>query len=377
MRLIVFRDFCPELERYWGGIESNSQYHVFQSYQWLKFWQQTIGNSMLAIRPWIAVVLNADNQPKLIFPLGVRSSFGSRVLEFLGGAQSDYQGPLIHDEWLVDIPKIRFAWTLVCKYLPRHDVRHFIKLPKLWCSIDNPMLEIWGVRFQDYSYSAILPASVGEFQAKQRKKFRADSSRQRKRLSEQGDVKFEVLDAGQCGSWDKSIDIMIEQKRQRCRSMGVPDLFADDAVQEFYRELSKMGNSTGLVHFSVLRSSEEIAATHWGAIFRDRFYYLMPTITNGKLGVYSPGRLLLENLVEWCINNNIKVFDFTIGGEEYKRDWCNSEMPLFEHLRVVTPLGLHYAGYIRLRRRVRRNRRMWGAVKFLYSWLRYGKENRG
>ncbi len=373
MKLIVFRDFCAELEIFWKTLEPSSQYHVFQSYEWLKFWQKTVGEHSMGIKPWITVVLDADDQPRMIFSFGIRRHFGARVLEFLGGGQSDYQGPLIHNGWISDISKIESAWNVTCKALPGHDVRYFIKLPAQWCTEDNPMLKIWKSTFQDNSYSTQLPKSVDEFQSRLRPKLRLDTKRQRRRLSEIGVVKFEVIDNSErCAA---ALDVMIEQKRQRYRETGVPDIFSDVAVQEFYRQLPKRFSNEGRIHFSVLRLDDEILASHWGAIHRDRLYFLMPTFDGGKWRPYSPGRLLLENLVEWSIQNGLKVFDFTIGGEDYKKDWCDNGMPLFEHLHVATPLGLPYLGYVRLRRRARRSTRVWGAVRLLYSWFRYGKRN--
>ena len=373
MKLIVFENFCAELETFWKALEPSSQHHVFQSHEWLRFWQKTIGARTLGITPWIAVVLDADDHPRMIFPLGIRKQFGARVLEFLGSGQADYQGPLIHNDWISDIPKIQSAWNLVCKAFPRHDARHFVKLPAQWGANDNPMLNILKARFQDNSYFAKLPESTNEFQSRLRPKLRADTNRQRRRLSEIGVVKFEVLDNS-----DRqlvALDVMIEQKRQRYRSTGVPDIFSDMATQQFYRELPQLLAGEGKIHFSVLKIGDEILSTHWGAIYRDRFYFLIPTYESGKWRAFSPGRILLENLVEWCIQNGLKIFDFTIGGEEYKKDWCDSEMPLFEHLHAVTPLGLPYLGYLRLRRRARRSKRIWSVITLIYSWLRYGKRN--
>lgn len=373
MKLIVFNDFCAELETFWKALEPSSQHHVFQSHEWLRFWQKTIGARAPGITPWIAVVLDADDHPGMIFPFGIRRHFGARVFEFLGGGQADYQGPLIHNDWISDIPKIQSAWNLVCKALPGHDVRHFAKLPAQWCTENNPVLKIWETRFQDNSYFARLPENFNEFQLKLKPKFRSDTNRQRRRLSEIGVVKFEVIDNSD--RWLAALDVMIKQKRQRYRSTGVPDMFADEAAQQFYRHLPEKFADEGKIHFSVVRLDDEILATHWGAVYRDRFYFLIPTYESKKWGAYSPGRLLLDNLMEWCIQNGLKVFDFTVGGEEYKKDWCNGEMPLFEHLHAVTPFGLPYLGYIRLRRRARRSERVWSGITFIYSWFRYGKPN--
>lgn len=374
MTLVVFREFCSDLEMIWKKIEPSSQYHTFQSYEWLKFWQKTIGDCVLGVKPWIAVVLNSDDQPMMIFPFGVRRSLGARILEFLGGGQGDYQGPLIHNNWISDPPNVRSAWNMVRKSLPGHDIRHFIKLPAQWCIEDNPMLDLWENTFQDNSYSAQLPNSFSEYQLKLRPKLKADNIRQRKRLSEKGAVKFEVLDSDNNDRL-AALNVMIEQKRQRCRSMGVPDMFSDEMVRCFYKELPSKFANEGRVHFSVLKLDDEVLATHWGAVYRERFYFLIPTFSGEKWGAFSPGRLLLENLLEWSIQNGLKEFDFTIGGEDYKKHWCDSEMPLFEHLQLVTPWGLPYIVYVRLRRRARKSPRIWGGIKLLYSALKYGRHN--
>jgi CelD/BcsL family acetyltransferase involved in cellulose biosynthesis len=370
VKILVFNEFSAELETHWKALEPFAEHHVFQDYKWLKFWQETIGSPVLGISPWIGVILDANDEPRMVFPLGVRRQCGVRVLEFLGGAQGDYLGPLIHAIWMLNIKKIEAGWSLASKQLPKHDVRHFMKLPAKWGGENNPLVEIWKTRFQDNSYSASLPATFNDFQARLRTKFRADTKRQRKRLAELGVLKFEtVTDAA---GWNHGIEAMISQKKERCRHMGVPDIFSDNSIQRFYREIPRSFGIEGRAHLSVLKLNDEILATHWGAIYRGRFYFLMPTFAGGKWAAYSTGRLLLECLVEWCIQNNLKVFDFTIGGEDYKKDWCDGEMPLYEHLRAITPLGFPCVAYIRLRRRARRNKQIWGAVKFIYSRARYG-----
>ena len=45
---------------------------------------------------------------------------------------------------------------------------------------------------------------------------------------------------------------------------------------------------------------------------------------------YSPGKILLQYLIKWCIENKIEVFDFTIGSENYKKEWCDNELKLNE-----------------------------------------------
>lgn len=373
MKLVVYQDFGNDLETQWINLEKISQYSIFQTYKWLKFWQETIGTHVEKVSPWIIVGQDDDGQPKMIFPFGVRKWFGLRVLEMLGGAQADYQGPLIHEDLLLDPSMVELIWREVAQHLPRHDVKHFYKLPEKWMKAKNPLLSVWPVVFQGNSYSATLPDTFSEFQKRLRSKLRADNNRQRRRLAEKGELSYQVFDDVN-EETERAIDVMIKQKQERFRNTGSPDLFADLPVQEFYKNLPINFTKEGRVHFSILKLNNEILATHWGGVYRDRYYFLMPTYDSGEWKVYSPGRLLLENLLEWSIQNSLKIFDFTIGGEDYKKDWCDSVMPLFEHLKVNTPAGLPYFLYIRLRRAARKNEKVWSKVKSLYSWYKYGKK---
>ena len=370
MKLIIFEEFSPQLRELWGMLEPCSQHHVFQSFGWVKTWHEKIGGPAMAIRPWIAVVVGTDDRPHLIFPFGVRRRLGARVMEFLGGAQSDYLGPLVHDNWVMQLGLLEEAWDIVEANLAAHDIRHFCKLPAHGSAGGNPWLRIWNCTWQDTSHALLLPVSMEELLARLRSKLRSDNKRQRRRLSEEGRLTFEIMVASE--KWREGVDAMIVQKRQRYQETGVPDPLAAIAVQEFYRNLGPEFLHGGQIHLSLLRLDGEILATHWGAVYRDRFYFLMPTFSGGLWGTYSPGRLLLEDLLEWAIAHRLRVFDFTIGGEEYKKDWCDQETSIFEYLRLTTPLGLICFAYIQLRRRARQNKILWRVIRTIYSGLPRG-----
>jgi CelD/BcsL family acetyltransferase involved in cellulose biosynthesis len=370
VKIATFDCFGDELEAYWKRLEPVSEHHVFQTYDWLRFWQETVGSAVLQTKPWIAVVLDDSDEPRIIFPLGIRRIGRIRVLEFLGTSQGDYLGPLIHKDWQRDSRAIEAAWSLVTNELPKHAVRHFVKLPALWVEDQNPLLDILKTNVQDSSYSARLPSTWQEFQSRLRTKLKADNKRQRRRLGERGNLRFEVLKKGT--ELTAHIEIMIKQKRERYRATGVPNIFEHSEVGRFYRDLPAIAVGGRCIHFSVLKLDDEVLAAHWGAIYRGRFYYLMPSYAGGDWQNYSPGRLLLESLLEWCIAAKLELFDFTIGGEDYKKDWCEREMRYFEHIKVVTPLGLPYLIYIRLRRWVRRNPRLWSLVRRIYARSKYG-----
>ena len=370
MKLIVFNQFCSDLSKHWRELESASENYLFQNYEWLEHWQQTVGSKSIYASPFIVVFLDSSDQVRLIFPFIIRRNFGVRILEFMGGSQSDYNGPIIHSDWILNICEIHLAWRRVLSIAPKHDIRHFHKLPDKWTVEHNPMLYIWPSVFQDKAYQTLLPSTYKEFQQILRPKLKSDERRQRKRLLEIGCLRFKILlrEYLDCySSWDSIIDVMIKQKSERLRSVGLPNMFADSMTRKFYANLQGSATDVLNVHFSILDLDGRIMATHWGAVYRSRFYYLMPTFASSDWGKYSPGRLLLTDLMKWSIENGVRVFDFTIGSEEYKNDWCNTEISLFEHLKSLTPLGRLYLVYIRIRRRARRNKYIWGMIRSLYK----------
>jgi CelD/BcsL family acetyltransferase involved in cellulose biosynthesis len=95
----------------------------------------------------------------------------------------------------------------------------------------------------------------------------------------------------------------------------------------------------GLIQVSALRVGEAIVATHWGMVFRSRFYWLMPTFEAGDWARFSVGRLLMQSLVEWSISRGLSRFDLTVGDEAYKRLWADHSMPLYEYIRGMTTKG--------------------------------------
>ena len=62
-------------------------------------------------------------------------------------------------------------------------------------------------------------------------------------------------------------------------------------------------------------------------------------------------------------------FDFTIGDEPYKRDWCDTEQQLFDYSAATTVRGLPAAamtfGWGRAKRAIKQTAPVWNAVQRL------------
>ncbi len=54
---------------------------------------------------------------------------------------------------------------------------------------------------------------------------------------------------------------------------------------------------------------------------------------------FGPGVIQLMELMQHATENGHTVFDFTIGDESYKEQWCEVEVPLFDYVEPNTLAG--------------------------------------
>jgi CelD/BcsL family acetyltransferase involved in cellulose biosynthesis len=342
----IYTEFNNDLENIWTNFEKNAVMTPFQSYGWLSYWQHTVGGPLLSVQPRI-IHLHKKGNTIAILPMGIRRILGLRILEWLGFKQADYMGPLL----ISNFDKKNYnenTWELIRSNISGVDVIHLRKQFKQTVSF------IEGVNFFGSSYQKLKANKIllldnwDEYFGNIRKKLRSDSQRQRRRLEEIGKVNFNISERAEGNT--KIIQSMITQKSRRYRETGLMDMLAVKEYQQFYQGLGVVSFDNMKVHCAALCVGDVMVATHVGIVDKDTFYYLMPANKGGNWKKYSPGRLLLIELINWAMQNKLKFFDFTVGDETYKKDWCNIETDLFDIRKVVTPIGLFYifALYINL-----------------------------
>ena len=95
----------------------------------------------------------------------------------------------------------------------------------------------------------------------------------------------------------------------------------------------------GLTHMSRLDVGATAAAANLGLRFRDCYYLILSSYHDGEFSRFGPGRAHLHELLRHAIEHGFRSFDFTIGDEPYKRDWCDTELRLYDYLAAVTLRG--------------------------------------
>jgi CelD/BcsL family acetyltransferase involved in cellulose biosynthesis len=162
------------------------------------------------------------------------------------------------------------------------------------------------------------------------------------------------------------------KRRQYIETKGI-DAFETPGFEEYYREATRVLGENGPVQLCALSLDGSVLAAHWGYVTGDRFYYLMPAHEGGMWRALSPGRLLTEWQMRWCVERGLKFFDFGIGDEPYKFGYCDSRIALYDAHLPVTAKGAVYGGLKRAQAAVKsvlRETKIGGMLKAARSRIR-------
>lgn len=368
MIISVLKTF-EEAKQVWSDFEKTSDCYVFQTYEWLYNWFKAVGND-INMKPCLVKVEAENGEPLMFLPLGIQKKYGVQCLTWMGGIVTDYHAPILGKNFsnVVDSVKFCYLWEQIKDKLPQFDVIHFEKQPGKICEQYNPFLYLKCHPFREKSYAINMQKPQEDHvESKAKKNIQADSRRQMRRLAKIGNLRFKV--AGDFSDVNVLTSKMIEQKARRYQETGMRNLFEDDMYRKFYLNTAKDLVQTGFVHVSGLFLDDVIIAIHLGLIYRNRFYYLMPSFEGGSWARYSPGRLLLEYLIKWCLDNRIEVFDFTVGDDSYKYYWANQEMKLYEYYESANLKGERYILLTKIKEYLKKNSTVFSKLRRIKNSL--------
>ena len=118
------------------------------------------------------------------------------------------------------------------------------------------------------------------------------------------------------------LDDMFDMHIRRWHNTEIVSQFHDPRQKVFYRDLVRRAADQGWLLFSVLKFNGQPIAYHLGFVREEILTWYKPTF-DPDFGKHSPGEVLLKYLLEYCLTNNIREFDFTIGDEKYKYRFSN------------------------------------------------------
>ena len=93
----------------------------------------------------------------------------------------------------------------------------------------------------------------------------------------------------------------------------------------------------------------------------------------GEFEASSPGTIQLQELMKLFLERGFKTFDFNIGDEPYKREWCDTETKFYDYVSPVTAAGWTVATAMQVtraaKRFIKRNPSIWPIIRKARSVL--------
>jgi len=343
----IFEDF-DILENIWLSLEKSSDVEVFNSFYWCKSWCNTYGlTSSINLK---IIVIYSGNDPVSIFPLCIRNSGFRSILEFIGEPFNDYNAPLINTDRIKVDHLIEFLFNTIIPTI-KYDLLLFSKqtnwLPKNYYSYFS------SVQQNNTGGSILISEDWKDFYENRfNRKSRYKNRRLLNNLRKNGDIKFE---SEKHFGLEDTLNILIKYKSESYKRLNVTDFFKFNKNAINYFEFIKALDAYGYVDIKCLLSNDEIIAVHCGFVYKNYYYYIMPSY-DFSYKQFSPGKILLNNLIECAFNDSLDRFDFTIGDEPYKKEWFNREIPIYTYIKFRTFYGLLSYVYFLARIRLAKSR---------------------
>jgi CelD/BcsL family acetyltransferase involved in cellulose biosynthesis len=311
------------------------------------------------VTPAIVVGREANGAIIFLLPLSICPAGYARELTWLAGDLCDYNAPVLAQGFSERFDRARFLtlWQDILKLLQSHprlgfDLIHLTKMPEMVGAQHNPMRYLGGAINPSGAYLTHLSGDWETFYTHKRSSATRRRDRtKRKRLGEFGEVRFVNPADDDIAS---TLDTLMVQKANSFARMGVANLFAKPGHAEFYRALATDAATRPMVHVSRLDVGATPAAINLGLTWRDRYYHLLASYDGGEVSRFGPGAAHLHDLMQSAIEHGLKIFDFTIGDERYKRDWCDTELKLYDFIAAVSWRGALMAAPILAKQRLKR-----------------------
>ena len=354
----------------WKELEKKVPSTVYQTYAWQKAWQDTLGISEGA-KP-LLIVASVDEEPVFLLPLTIVKKSGLVTACFMGGDHANYKFALFcpnHQDALSNmLPKL--LEEITNRSPSSIDLLDLTRVPLKWDDNANPLTEAF-----THNPSTENGGSVsmnGDFDAVLAY---GNAKRKRKilRAQERGFEAiggYEFCTAKNAAEGESFYQTFIEQKQPWFAERGISNPFDDEATKAFFHRLNDETHNGEypLLNYTVLKADGQILGMLAHSTYKGQnFGYFTSMNMDEKYKTISPGSFIFHKAIEACCLKGKRRFDFGVGGERYKKSWCDEHHQLVDITLPLTTKGRLCYAAIRLKRyakqQIKDNDVVWSFVK--------------
>jgi CelD/BcsL family acetyltransferase involved in cellulose biosynthesis len=325
-----------EAEMVWRSLEQASQFSTpYQRFDLLEAWQRQVG-AREGVSPFIVIAYDKDRQPLLLLPLGVKREHGARVARFLGGKHITFNMALWDKDFAGRATKADLdALMSGIRAHQQADVLALTQQPQRWMDQPNPFALLPSqVSANDCPLLTMTPgaAPVSRISNSFRRRLKG-KERKLQTLPGYG-YRLATSDA----DIKHLLDWFFAIKPQRMAAQKLPNVFADPGVEDFIRDAcgAKLAGGGHAIDIHALECDDEVIAIFAGVADGQRFSMMFNTYTLSGSSKYSPGLILMRDIIDHYAERGFTSLDLGIGSDDYKRLFCKDDEPIFDSF---VPLG--------------------------------------
>ena len=316
------KDFL-NLKEAWNRIVNLNNYSIFSTFEWSFYYWKAFHKSK---KLFIITIVDQNDEIICIAPLLRKNYIFKNKYTFISDLDSDRNDFIIKPGYEKD--SFDCIMNLICKDL--FVLNNISENSVIYSYIlsSEVLSNEYSLKKQNVSPYITIDKNWDDYKNTISKKLANDSRRQKIRLAKSGNLEYQFADQ------EKEIIYMLnkldEFKGNRNYSNKIAKNYFDRiGIKNFLIEICNSFNDKGYLALTSLWSSNQVCAVHLGFIFKDHYYYYLPSF-NPKFFSYSVGRLLMEYSIQKSFELKLKKYDFLNGDEEYKYKYSDNQINIYQ-----------------------------------------------
>jgi CelD/BcsL family acetyltransferase involved in cellulose biosynthesis len=327
------------VETVWRRLEDQQQFSTpFQRFDFLTHWQRAVGDRE-KLHPFIVIAYDAERRPLMLLPLALSHRHGVRTVTFMGGKHATFNMALYDRQFAAGVTVADL--TTLLSWLRAHgraDVLALTRQPQRWRDLSNPMALLpHQPSVNDCPLLSMAPGA--EPATLISNSFRRRLKGKERKLQALPGYRYHIATAET--DIARLLDWFFRVKPLRMAEQKLPDVFAEAGVEEFIRGActARLAGSGHAIDIHALECDDEVIAIFAGVADGHRFSMMFNTYTMSDNSRFSPGLILMRNIVDHYAGQGYRALDLGIGSDDYKRLFCKSDEPIFDSFIALSPRG--------------------------------------
>ena len=365
-------DDLGHAEAIWRGLEAQLS-TPYQRFDFLGHWQRLVGKRD-GLKPFIVIAYDGERRPLLVLPLALRRRHGIRTACFMGGKHATFNMALWDRDFAAAATVADLdALLAAIRARAAADVLALTQQPLRWRDFANPMALL--PKQPSVNDCPLLAMTPGDAPAVLiSNSFRRRLKGKERKLQPLSGYRYHVATSD--AEIERLLDWFFSVKPLRMAEQRLPNVFAEPGVEDFIRDtcMARLAGDGRVIDIHALECDDEVIAIYAGVADGHRFSMMFNTYTMSGNSRYSPGLILMRNIIDDYAGRGYRALDLGIGSDHYKRLFCKSEEPIFDCFIPLSPRGKIAANAMsainRLKRVVKGNQALFWLAQKLRGALR-------